>query len=144
VFELLLNQTAETTEIKVTTADLLAEVKKLADNGYRFIIMDVFETEEQFEILYHFGKDYDVTTLRMPVAKGTEIPSISPVFFNALLIENENQDIYGLKFKDLVVDFGGRLYVAEEIETPPQTIAGLNVSLVNRWKNKADTAKKEG
>lgn len=141
---MLLNQTKETKEVQVTIDNLVAETQKLADNGFRFIIADVFETEDGFELIYEFGKDYDTTTLRAKIAKGTEIPSISPVFFNALLIENENQDIYGLKYSGLVVDFGGRLYMSQEIEAPPQSIAGINVSLVKKWNKKADTAKKEG
>jgi ech hydrogenase subunit D len=139
------NQTNETKEIQITIDKLVAETQKLADNGYRFIIMDVFESGENFELIYEFGKDYDATTLRFTVAKGTEIPSISPIFFNALLVENENQDIYGLKYNGLVVDFGGRLYMSlNEVEAPPQSIAGMNVSLVKNWNKKADTAKKEG
>lgn len=138
------NQTKETNEVNITIDKLFAETQKLADSGYRFIIADVFESEDNFELIYEFGKDYDATTLRLTVAKGTEIPSISPIFFNALLVENENQDIYGLKYKGLVVDFGGRLYMSQEVETPPQSIAGMNVSLVKKWNKKADSAKKEG
>lgn len=128
----------------ITVDKLVSETQNLANNGYRFIIADVFEAEDNFELIYEFGKDYDATTLRLTVAKGSEIPSISPIFFNALLIENENQDIYGLKYKGLVVDFGGRLYMSQEVETPPQSIAGMNVSLVKNWNKKADSAKKEG
>lgn len=139
------NQTKETNEVQITVDKLFAETQKLADNGYRFIIADVFEAEDNFELIYEFGKDYDATTLRLTVAKGAEIPSISPIFFNALLIENENQDIYGLKYKGLVVDFGGRLYMSQDdIEAPPQSMAGMNVSLVKKWNKKADSAKKEG
>jgi Ni,Fe-hydrogenase III component G len=139
------NQTKETNEVQITVDKLFAETKKLADNGYRFIISDVFEAEDNFELIYEFGKDYDATTLRLTVAKGSEIPSISPIFFNALLIENENQDLYGLKYKGLVVDFGGRLYMSQDdVEAPPQSMAGMNVSLVKKWNKKADSAKKEG
>ena len=142
---MLLNQKGETVEKQITPDSLVAEAQKFMDNGYRFIIADVFESEEGFELLYEFGKDFDVATLRMKVAKGTEIPSISHIFFNALLIENENQDLFGLKYKNLVVDFGGRLYVAlDDVEAAPQSMAGIDVSLVKKWKNKADTAKREG
>ncbi len=142
---MLLNQKGETVEKQITPDSLVAEAQKLMDNGYRFIIADVFESEEGFELLYEFGKDFDVIPLRMKAAKGAEIHSISPIFFNALLIENENQDLFGLKYKNLVVDFGGRLYVAlEGVEAAPQSMAGIDVSLVKKWKNKADTAKREG
>lgn len=139
------NQSNETKEMQITADKLFSETQKLADSGYRFIIADVFEAEDNFELIYEFGKDYDATTLRLTVPKGAEIPSISPIFFNALLIENENQDLYGLKYKGLIVDFGGRLYMAlDEVEAPPQSMAGMNVSLVKKWNKKADSAKKEG
>lgn len=139
------NQSKETKEMHITADKLFSETQKLADSGYRFIIADVFEAEDNFELIYEFGKDYDATTLRLTVPKGAEIPSISPIFFNALLIENENQDLYGLKYKGLIVDFGGRLYMAlDEVEAPPQSMAGMNVSLVKKWNKKADSAKKEG
>lgn len=142
---MLLNQTKETKEISITVDNLLSETQKLANNGYRFIIGDVFESEDKFELIYEFGKDYDATTLRLTVPKGAEVPSISPIFFNALLIENENQDLYGLKYNGLVVDFGGRLYMSQDnIEAPPQSVAGMNISLVKKWNKKAGTAKKEG
>lgn len=142
---MLLNQTHETIEKQITPDSLIAEVQKLMDNGYRFVIADVFEAGDNFELIYEFGKDFDITTLRMTVAKGTEIPSISSIYFNALLIENENQDLFGLKYKNLVVDFGGRLYVAlDNVEAAPQSMAGIDVSLVKKWHQKADTAKREG
>jgi|GEM_PF-6019755 len=142
---MLLNQAAESVEKQITPNNLIAETQKFMDNGYRFIIMDVFEVGDNFELLYQFGKDYDVSTLRMTVAKGTEIPSISPIFFSALLIENENQDLFGIKYNDLVVDFGGRLYIAvDDVEAAPQSMAGIEISLVKKFQNKADTAKKEG
>lgn len=141
---MLLNQTDETVEKQVTPDNLVAEAQKLMDQGYRFIIKDVFEIEDKFDMVYQFGKDYDMATLRMTVAKGTEIPSISPIFFSALLVENENQDLFGIKYKNLVVDFGGRLYIAvDDVPAAPQSIAGIDVSLVKKWQ-KTDTAKKEG
>lgn len=142
---MLLNKSSETVEQQITLDKLLSETQKLMDNGYRFIIMDVFEVDGNFELIYEFGKDFDIITLRMTVAPGTEIPSISPIYFNALLVENENQDIYGLKYKNLVVDFGGRLYVAvDDLEAPPQAMSGIEVSLVKKWQNKANTAQREG
>ena len=45
--------------------------------------------------------------------------SISGVYFAALLIENETQDHFGVTFDGLVLDFGGRLYLEEEVEKYP-------------------------
>ncbi len=47
------------------------------------------------------------------------MPSISPVYFAAFLIENEIEDQFGIKFDGLVLDFGGTLYLEEEVMRTP-------------------------
>jgi ech hydrogenase subunit D len=42
------------------------------------------------------------------------MPSISPAFFAAFLVENEILDQFGTIFEDLVLDFGGTLYLDED------------------------------
>jgi Ni,Fe-hydrogenase III component G len=131
---MLLNQKDESIEKQITQDSLLAEVQELMDKGFRFIVIDVFETEDAFDLRYQFGKEYDVVSLRMSVAKDAKIPSISPMFFSALLIENENQDLFGLKYTDLVLDYGGRLYIAvDDVPAAPQSMGGIDVSLVKKW-----------
>jgi Ni,Fe-hydrogenase III component G len=48
------------------------------------------------------------------VARGEEVPSISRVFFSALLIENEMKELFGLNVTDIVIDFGGHLLLTPE------------------------------
>ena len=57
--------------------------------------------------------------MRLTVAKGESVPSISGVYFAALLIENETQDHFGVTFDGLVLDFGSRLYLEEEVKKYP-------------------------
>ena len=45
--------------------------------------------------------------------KGTVIPSISGIYFAALLVENENRDLFGLEYEGLVLDFNRTLYLEE-------------------------------
>jgi ech hydrogenase subunit D len=71
------------------------------------------------ELLYHFDKDLKDRHLRMKIAKGASVPSISPVYFAAFLIENEIEDQFGVKFDGLVLDFGGTLYLEEEVMRTP-------------------------
>jgi len=106
--------------IPVTLETVVAEVTKIKAEGSRLITMTCIDLDEgNFEILYHFDKDLKDRHLRMKVAKGTAVPSISPVYFAAFLIENEIEDQFGVKFDGLVLDFGGTLYLDEEVMRTP-------------------------
>ncbi len=104
----------------VSSADLIGEVAKLKIQGYRFVTLSCTEIDAStIDVLYHFDKDLHLTHLRLTALKTEPVPSISPVYFAALLIENEIQDFFGLKFQGLVVDYQGMLYLEEEaLKTP--------------------------
>jgi len=104
----------------VTPETVVAEVAKIKVDGYRLITMSCVDLdEEKVDLLYHFDKDLKEKHLRMTVAKKAPVPSISPVYFAAFLIENEIEDQFGLKFDGLVLDFGGTLYLEEEVMRTP-------------------------
>jgi ech hydrogenase subunit D len=106
--------------IPVRPAELIGEVAKLKIEGYRFVTLSCTEIDAScIDVLYHFDKDLGLKHLRLTALKTEPLPSISPVYFAALLIENEIQDLFGLKFQGLVVDFQGMLYLEEEaLKTP--------------------------
>jgi ech hydrogenase subunit D len=104
----------------VTLETVVAEVTKIKAEGCRLITMTCVDIdEEHVELLYHFDKDLKDSHLRMTVAKKVPVPSISPVYFAAFLIENEIEDQFGIKFDGLVLDFGGTLYLEEEVMRTP-------------------------
>ena len=106
--------------IPVLPGALVGEVAKLKVQGYRFVTLTCTELDAtSVDILYHFDKGLELKHLRLTSGKADPVPSISPVYFAALLVENETQDFFGLKFEGLVVDFQGTLYLEEEaIKTP--------------------------
>jgi ech hydrogenase subunit D len=94
---------------------LVGEAAKLKVQGYRLVTLSCTELDEtSIDILYHFDKDLALKHLRLTARKGEPVPSISPVYFAALLVENEIQDFFGLTFEGLAVDFKGMLYLEEE------------------------------
>ncbi|MEJ5360120.1 MAG: NADH-quinone oxidoreductase subunit C [Desulfobacterales bacterium] len=104
----------------ITLESLLAEVARLKAEGWRFVTLTASELDaERLELLYHFDRELRLQHLRAAVAKTAEVPSISPVFFAAALVENEVQDLFGLRFTGLLLDFRGRLYLEEESPMPP-------------------------
>ena len=106
--------------IPVTLETVVDVVTKIKAEGNRLVTMTCVDIdEENVEILYHFDKDLEDRHLRMTAAKKTAVPSISPVYFAAFLIENEIEDQFGIKFDGLVLDFGGTLYLEEEVMRTP-------------------------
>jgi ech hydrogenase subunit D len=106
--------------VPVSAAALVGEVAKLKVQGYRLVTLSCTDLDEStVDILYHFDKDLGLKHLRLTAAKSLPVPSISPVYFAALLVENEIQDFFGLRFEGLLVDYQGTLYLEEEaLKTP--------------------------
>ena len=67
--------------------------------------------ENTIDILYHLDKDLKLINLRLAVPRNAALPSISPVYFAAFLVENEMQDLFDIRFTGLVIDYGRTLYL---------------------------------
>jgi len=106
--------------IPISLDTVIGETGKMKAEGYRFVTMSATELDaERIDILYHFDKNLTMKHLRLTIAKDTLVPSISPVYLAALLVENEIQDLFGVRFKGLAIDFNRTLYLEEEIKTTP-------------------------
>ena len=119
----------------VTIETLVAQAAQKFHDGHRFVTMTCLDTGAGHEILYHFDKDYQLSNLRVPVAPGQRVPSISGLCFAALIIENEIQDFFGLSFEGLAVDFKGRLLLTENAPQKPMNKSvgmGLDVRDVSK------------
>jgi ech hydrogenase subunit D len=124
----------------VTPATLLEEVRRLADAEFRFVtISQTVLDENTLRLYYHFDenmtmtdlrrndticlltpeKDQGMTHLSMDVKRDEPIPSISSVYFCALLIENETQDQFGVSFLGLPLDYQGAMYLEGEVKRAP-------------------------
>jgi len=53
------------------------------------------------------------------VGKDEEVPSLTGATLSTLLIENEMKELFGLKVKDLAIDYGGHLMLAHDSPTTP-------------------------
>lgn len=106
--------------ISVGTENLIGETATIKTEGYRFVTMSSVELEENMiDILYHFDKDLKLKHLRLTVSRNTLVPSISPVYFSAFLVENEIQDLFNIRFKGLNIDYDRTLFLDEEVKTTP-------------------------
>jgi len=89
---------------------LLARVYNFFNEGYRIVQIHCTRLDNGFEMNYSFDKDCKFTNLRMVIDKDKEISSISNIYWSAFLYENEIADLFGVKIKNMVIDYKGALY----------------------------------
>jgi ech hydrogenase subunit D len=114
--------------------DLVGRVAELFAEGYRLVQIGCSTLEGGYEINYSFDKEYRFTTLRVTLTPEGEIPSVSAIYPNAFLYENEIHDLFGVRIKNISVDYKGTLY-RTAIKTP---FSVGNVKLPELPKQKAD------
>jgi len=90
--------------------DLLGRVAHLFAEGYRLVQVGCTTLPSAYELNYSFDKDYHFQNLRITVAPGEEVPSISVIYPNAFLYENEIHDLFGVVIKNINIDYRGTLY----------------------------------
>ncbi len=106
--------------IDVTIDNVVGEVMNMKNDGHRLVTLSTYqEGENGLGILYHFDKGLEPTHLRMSVKREEVIPSVSGVYFAALLVENEIRDQWDVKFDGLVLDFNRTLYLDPEVTQVP-------------------------
>jgi len=106
--------------IDVTRDTVVGEVMKMKNDGYRLVTFSTYQVDEDgLGILYHFDKNLETTHLRLTVKRKDSIPSVSGVYFAALLVENEIRDQWDVKFDGLVLDFNRTLYLDPEVTQVP-------------------------
>ncbi len=107
--------------IEVNVDELVDKAVLMKGQGYRLVAISC-TYKEGFEITYSFDKNYDFVNYRIHIEKDTEILSISHVFFPAFLYENEMKDLFGVKIKNIAIDYEGGLYrVAKKAPFTPES-----------------------
>jgi len=104
--------------VDVTATTLLDEVVRKKAAGWRLVALTAVPSgEDAVEVLYHFDLNLVLSHLRLRVARNGRLPSISPVYFAAFLVENEIQDQFELGFDGLVLDYDRTLFLEEEVRS---------------------------
>jgi len=96
---------------------LLGAVSDLFARGYRMVQIGCTTLDNAYELNYSFDKDYHFKNLRVTAQREDEIQSISVIYPNAFLYENEIHDLFGIKIKNMSVDYRGAFY-RTAIKTP--------------------------
>ena len=108
-------------EVIALSSDMLVgAVAAIKVAGFRFVTMSCVELDgNRVDILYHFDKDLALKHMRLTALKDSAVASISAVYFAAFLVENEIQDLFGIRFKGLVLDYARTLYLDEDVKVTP-------------------------
>jgi len=106
--------------LSVGIDNLLGETAGVKVAGYRFVTMTCTALDQDsFDLLYHFDRRLELKHLRLTLTAGKAVPSISPIYFAAFLVENEIQDLFGIHFKGLAIDYERTLYGDETTRITP-------------------------
>ncbi len=104
----------------VAPADIRAEAEKRKQAGWRLVTLTCTELDaDTLDVIYHFDQNLRLENLRVSYPKSKPLPSISGIYFAALLVENEMQDHFGVGFEGLVVDYGKTLLLDQEVQRTP-------------------------
>lgn len=102
-----------TSFVDLPLEELLTRVQTLEHEGIRFVQMCAETTERGIDLLYTF---YDETTQNAlnlcvyGIDESSRVPSIQGLYFAAFSYENEAHDLYGVRFVNMKLDFGGHFF----------------------------------
>lgn len=106
---------------EIKKKDLLTEVKKFADAKARFVTAVCSDLGDKLQVTYYFNYSpgMEMNALQMIVGKDEDVPSVTGIYLTAVLNENEMKELFGLKVKDIAIDFGGRMLLAQDSPVLP-------------------------
>ena len=128
---------------EITLENVIGKVATLMVSDYRFVTMTAVDCDEYFDVYYHFDKNYELYTMRLKVEKPGVVPSISKACFAALIVENEIQDLFGITFTGLAIDYEKHFLLAPDApEKPFCHVPGVKITTVDSPAAKKDEVAK--
>ncbi|MDR1571094.1 MAG: NADH-quinone oxidoreductase subunit C [Clostridiales Family XIII bacterium] len=100
--------------VPVEASGLLDAVQDMKQGGYRLGQICASSVKGEFQIVYSFDRDHVLTNLRLTPADTGAIPSITHIYWPAFIYENEMQDLFGFRFKNLALDYEGKFFKVSE------------------------------
>ena len=106
--------------------DLLATVQDAKTAGYRLCQACATAAGDSLEVLYTFEKDNILKNYKITIdAKAPELQSVTAIYPYAFIYENEMHDLFGIVFKNLALDYGGKFFkIARETPWNPALAKG--------------------
>ena len=104
-------------EILIGKDELITTVQKMLAEKARFGTATCLDEGDKFEIIYHFeprDKPEPLTNIRVKIATGEVLPSISGIYLCATLIENELKDLFKIQISGSALDFQNKFMRTRE------------------------------
>ena len=96
--------------VHVEKRDLVGIVAQFFAEGYRLVQVGCSTLPSAYELTYSFDRENRLRHQRITMAQDEEVPSISVIYPNAFLYENEIHDLFGVVITHIAVDYRGTLY----------------------------------
>jgi ech hydrogenase subunit D len=90
--------------------DLVPTVDALRIAGWRMVQILAISSADHTELNYSFGLGMQYKILRLQVAPGMKVPSITEVFAAAYLYENEIRDLFDVEIERISIDWLGKVF----------------------------------
>ncbi|MDR3363593.1 MAG: NADH-quinone oxidoreductase subunit C [Clostridiales Family XIII bacterium] len=92
-------------------AELLGTAGDAKTAGYRLGQICATLAGDTLEILYTFEKDNILKNYKFTIgAAAPELQSVTAIYPYAFIYENEMHDLFGVTFKNLALDYGGKFF----------------------------------
>ena len=115
---------------EITPDRLVGEVALIKGQGCRFVTVTCTDLGEAHDLIYHFDDKGELRHLRLKLPHGATLPSLSGVWFAAVIIENEIQDLFGITITGMAIDYKGRFLLAENSPKAPfNKLGGIAVDV---------------
>lgn len=109
--------------------------------GWRYVQILAVNTEEGIDLVYSYMKDGHLANFNVSGVKQTDVvSSITDLYLEAFVCENEIHDLFDVAISDIAIDFGGMFY--QLAEKAPMTVVSPE-QLAAREKAKKIAAAKE-
>jgi len=97
--------------INIEVGQLQDKVKGCFEQGYRLVQISCTKLSQGLELNYSFDKNFEFINLRVFLSSAdTEVLSVSNIYWNAFLYENELHDLFGINIKNIAIDYKGNFY----------------------------------
>ncbi len=117
--------------VEINVDRLLGETQEMMYDNYRFVTATCVDNGDgTLDVIYHFDKDLQLKNYRIKVTKGQEVPSVSKIYFCAILVENEMKELFGLNVTNIEIDYGGHMLLSDG--APDNPMARQQITIVQK------------
>ena len=102
----------------IEASDVLNVASNMKTSGFRLGMISATGMEDGLEVMYTFERDEVLNNYKVSIPDDyPKLESVSPIYWAAFIYENELHDLFGIKFNNLALDYGGHFFKISE-KTP--------------------------